>query len=200
MTRSFATLWVLGMTLAGAAIACGDTTTTSKGTPPPPVARAAQVVDAGGPLPKLVEFTENDFVENDRDRDPFRSYASLFVEKGQRAVVNQLHVILPQYSIDELRLVAIVTGGDYPRAMLVDPTGKGWVVKRGDYLGRPDTVHTGGPNGTDYQLNWRIDRVRDGDVVLNREDRASNGIAPAATRVIPLHPEADKNAENEQRL
>jgi type IV pilus assembly protein PilP len=187
--------------IAALLLACSDPVVTSKGTPPPPVSRATQVVDAGsGPLPKMMEFSENDFVENDRDRDPFRSYASLFVEKSQRTVVNQLHVILPQYSIDELKLVAIVTGGDYPRAMLIDPTGKGWVVKRGDYLGRPDTVHTGGPNGTDYQLNWRIDRVRDGDIVLNREDRASNGLAPAATRVIPLHPEADKNAENEQRL
>jgi len=114
-------------------------------------------------------------------------------------IKNQLAVILPQYSIDELKLVAIVTGGEYPRAMLVDPTGKGWVVKRGDYLGRPDIVHTGGANGTDYPLNWRVDRVRDGDVVLNREDRASNGAVPVATRVIPLHPEADKAAENDQQ-
>jgi type IV pilus assembly protein PilP len=202
MRSGVRTIALLGAGLAGALLACGDQVVTGGRTPPPPVARAAQVADAGagGPLPKMMEFTENDFVENDRDRDPFRSYASLFVEKSQRTVVNQLHVILPQYSIDELKLVAIVTGGDYPRAMLIDPLGKGWVVKRGDYLGRPDTVHTGGPNGTDYQLNWRVDRVRDGDIVLNREDRASNGLAPAATRVIPLHPEADKNAENEQRL
>jgi type IV pilus assembly protein PilP len=175
-------------------IACGDNVSTSNA-PPAPVQRATQVADAGlAPAIKAPDFAENDFVENDHNRDPFRSYATLFAEKNSHAVKNQLPVVLPQYSLDELKLVAIVTGGDYPRAMLLDPTGKGWVVKRGDYVGRPDTVHTGGTNGTDYQLNWRVDRVRDGDLVLSREDRASN--APAATRVIPLHPEAEKQTEN----
>jgi type IV pilus assembly protein PilP len=147
---------------------------------------------------KAPEFTENDFAENDHNRDPFRSFASLFVDRTNRSVKNELPVILPQYAIDELKLVAIVLAGDYPRAMVLDPTGKGWVVKRGDYIGRPDTVHTGGTNGTDYQLNWRVDRVRDGDIVLSREDRALN--APPATRIIPLHPESDKESEREQKL
>jgi type IV pilus assembly protein PilP len=179
------------------AAGCGNAATTSSSAPPPPQ-RAATLAppDAGlPPPPKAVEFTENDFAENDHNRDPFRSYASLFVDKGDRPKT-QLAVVLPQYSIDELKLVAIVISGDYPRAMLLDPTGTGWVIKRGDYLGRPDTVHTGGTNGTDYQLNWRVDRVREGDIVLSREDRALN--APPATRIIPLHPESDKGES--QRL
>lgn len=146
--------------------------------PPPPIAH--------------VEFSENDFVESDRNRDPFRSYASIFVpQDSKRTSQNQRAVVLGQYSIDELKLVAIVTGGEYPRAMVVDPAGKGWVLKRGDFVGRPDVVHTGGANGADYQLNWRVDKVRDGDVVLTREDPAQPGIPPAS-RVITLHPEADK--------
>jgi type IV pilus assembly protein PilP len=192
-------LLVLGLALGVGLLACGSGPGTSA-VPPPPASRAASQapVDAGlPPPPKAMEFTENDFAENDHNRDPFRSYASLFVDKGNKVVRNQLPVVLSQYSIDELKLVAIVMAGDYPRAMLLDPTGTGWVIKRGDYLGRPDTVHTGGTNGTDYQLNWRVDRVRDGDIVLSREDRALN--APPATRVIPLHPEADKNNE-QQRL
>jgi type IV pilus assembly protein PilP len=182
-------VFALGAVAAG----CG-TPTTSSSAPPPP-ARAAVVPAASAavlPPPKAVEFTENDFAENDHNRDPFRSYASLFIDKGDRVSKNQLPVVLPQYSIDELKLVAIVISGDYPRAMLLDPTGTGWVIKRGDYLGRPDTVHTGGSNGTDYQLNWRVDRVREGDIVLSREDRALN--APPATRIIPLHPESEKGA------
>jgi type IV pilus assembly protein PilP len=55
-------------------------------------------------------------------------------------------------------------------------------------------VHIGGSNGPEYQLNWRVDRIRDGDVVLIREDPAQPAIPPA-TRVIPLHPEADKEAQ-----
>ncbi len=164
---------------------------------------AAPVVDAGPPPPNLappplprVEFAENDFVESDRNRDPFRSYAQIFVpEATKRLTQNQKSVVLPQYSLDELKLVAIVTGGEYPRAMVLDPGNKGWVIKRGDWVGRPEIVHTGGANGTDYQLHWRVDRVRDGDIVFSREDPAQPGIPPAS-RVVTLHPEG----ENKDRL
>ncbi|MEO6417987.1 MAG: pilus assembly protein PilP [Polyangiaceae bacterium] len=182
-------------------VGCGDKTNSAAGlssTPAPPAQRAAAAAaapDAGlaALAAKTPEYTENDFVESDRNRDPFRSYVSLFVDQGRKPVTNQRAVLLSQYSLDELRLVAIVTGGEYSRAMLVDPTNKGWVVKHGDFLGRPDVVHTGGTNGADYQLNWRVDRVRDGDIVLIREDPAAGGSAPA-TRVIPLHPESEKGA------
>jgi len=46
-------------------------------------------------------------------------------------------------------------------------------------------VHAGGPGGVDYELNWKIDRIRDNDVVLVREDPAHVEVAPA-TKVIPL--------------
>jgi len=116
----------------------------------------------------------------------------MFIEDKGKPHARQVEVVLGQYSIDELKLVAIVQSGDYPRAMLVDPTSKGWVVKRGDYIGRPDTVHTGGgTGGTDYQVNWRVDRIRDGDIVLTREDPAQPG-QPPATRVLPLHPESEE--------
>jgi type IV pilus assembly protein PilP len=174
-----------------ALLACKDEVVKSTGTAPAP--RPAAAADAGaGPVVKAgPEYTESDFIENDRNRDPFRQYATLFLEgQGNKAFAVQRKVLLSQYSVDELRLVAIVTGADYPRAMVIDPTNKGWVLKHGDYVGRADTVHTGGTNGTDYQLNWRVDRVRDGDVVLIREDPAQPTIAPA-TRVIPLHPETE---------
>ena len=51
-------------------------------------------------------------------------------------------------------------------------------------------VHVGGSTGTDFQLNWRVERVRDGDLVLSREDPAQPGVPPA-TRVIPIRPEGD---------
>ena len=163
-----------------------------------PVASSAAPVATAAPPPMAkVDFAENDFVESDRNRDPFRSFAAIFAPEPQKKLTGrQLAVLLPQYSIDELKLVAIVTGGEYPRAMVVDPNGKGWVLKRGDWVGRPEIVHTGGANGADYQLNWRVDKVRDGDVVFSREDPA-NPAVPPASRVISLHPEADqKQAQN----
>jgi type IV pilus assembly protein PilP len=167
--------------------------------PPPPAARGAAMADAGAgpalPLPKAQEYGENEFTESDRNRDPFRSYAGIFADQGKRPTQNQRTVLLSQYAIDELRLVAIVTGGDYPRAMLVDPTKKGWVVRKGDFVGRPEVVHVGGANGADYQLNWRVDRVRDGDIVLTREDPVQQSAAPV-TRVIPLRNEPEEARTN----
>ncbi len=156
---------------------------------PPPVASAATA--KAGP-----EYAESDFVENDRNRDPFRAYLDLFVEQEKKPLKVQRKVILSQYALEELKLVAIVQASDYPRAMVIPPGGKGAVLKRGDFVARAETVHTGGTNGTDYQVNWRVDRVRDGDVVLVREDPAQPNIPPA-TRVIPLHPEADKAQEQD---
>ena len=131
--------------------------TMNQGPQPTATATAAAAPDAGvanlAPIGKM-DFAENDFVESDRNRDPFRSYVSTFAGEASKHVAkNQRAVVLEQYSIDELKLVAIVTGSAYPRAMVVDPNGKGWVIKRGDFVGRPEIVHTGGANGADYQLN-----------------------------------------------
>lgn len=177
------------------AVACGQS---SSAPPPPPPANRAPVaaIASGAPLPpelKGVEYTENDFVESDRNRDPFRSFL-VQTQPTTQPVLNQRNVELAQYSIDELKLIAIVMGSDRPRAMFVDPSGKGTVVYKGTFICRPEVVHLGGSNGPEYQLNWRVDRIREGDVVLIREDPAQPAIPPA-TRVIPLHPEADKRAE-----
>jgi len=156
---------------------------------PAPSAAPAPTATLGPPPIARMEFAENDFVESDRNRDPFRTFIATFAPpESKRVAQNQRAVILPQHSIDELKLVAIVTGGEYPRAMVIDPSGKGWVLKRGDFVGRPEIVHIGGANGADYQLNWRVDKVRDGDLVFLREDPAQPGIPPA-TRVVTLHPE-----------
>ena len=37
------------------------------------------------------------------------------------------------------------------------------MVTKGQFIGRPEVVHAGGPGGVDYELNWRVDRIREGD-------------------------------------
>ncbi len=168
--------------------------TGSTAKPTGPAAPDAGAALAPPPIGRM-DFAENDFVESDRNRDPFRTFIATFAPpESKRVAQNQRAVILPQFSIDELKLVAIVTGGDYPRALGIDPGGKGWVLKRGDFVGRPEIVHIGGANGADYQLNWRVDKVRDGDLVFLREDPAQPGIPPAS-RVVTLHPEATDKTE-----
>jgi len=183
---------VLAGSMLPFALACG----TKVAPPPPPPSRpppAAVAAASASAMPaelKAPPYTENDFVESDRNRDPFRSFL-VQTQPVTTPAVNQRKVELAQYSIDELRLMAIVLGSDQPRAMFIDPTGKGTVVYKGTFVCRPEVVHLGGTSGPEYQLNWRVDRIREGDVVLIREDPAQPAIPPA-TRVIPLHPEADK--------
>ncbi len=184
------------ITLAGAAlafslVACGGSKDT---TPPPPdrgqVALGGRVDAGANPLAPAVEYSENDFIESERNRDPFRGFASMFAEqRGTKVVHRDSEVILSEFSISDLKLAGIVLGAE-PRAMLIDPTTKGWVVRKGDYIGKPDIAHSGGSNGSDYEVYWRIDRIRDGDIVLIRIDPGQPGSQPA-TQVIPLHPEAD---------
>ncbi len=190
--RSAVLASVLGAPWLASAVAC-DVPTTSG--PPPPSRTPPTASASASSLPpelKGPEYTENDFAESDRNRDPFRSYL-VTAQSTTKQTVNQRKIELAQYSIDELKLMAIVLGGDRSSAMFVDPSGKGTVVYKGTFICRPEIVHLGGSNGPEYQLNWRVDRIRDGDVVLIREDPAQPAIPPA-TRVVPLHPEADKQA------
>jgi type IV pilus assembly protein PilP len=142
------------------------------------------------PPPPKRDFAEADFTETERSRDPFRSFARSFAtEDEEEGRGSQREVLLKDYAVDELKLIGIVTRVTPARAMLVDPTGRGHVVKRGQFIGRADLVRVSGQSGTTYELNWRLDSIRDGDVVLVRED-PNNPDVPAATKVIPLRPEA----------
>jgi type IV pilus assembly protein PilP len=165
------------------------------GAPPPPAAPAAPAEVAPTAIAaasaSAAQFREDDFSETDRSRDPFRSFAKVFAEESKGKVASQRDVVLKDYAIDELKLVAIVLRSDPPRAMLVDPNRVGWVVVRGQFVGRSEVVHAGGPGGVDYELNWRVDRIRDGDLVLVRDDPAHSDV-PQVTRVIPLHTEAEQ--------
>jgi type IV pilus assembly protein PilP len=155
---------------------------------------AAPRASASANVPPRVEVQENEFTENERSRDPFRSFAKTFAQESKTRVHSQREVILSQYALDELKLIGIVTRAEPARAMLVDPTGKGFVIQRGQFVGRADVVQAAGASGAVYEINWRVDRIRPGDVVLIRED-PSNPDVPSATRVIPLRPDdldADK--------
>jgi type IV pilus assembly protein PilP len=141
---------------------------------------SAAVVDSGPTV-----YTDDDFSELDiQNRDPFRSFARAF--KAQAAAPAQRRVLLPSTSLDEMNLIAIVTGIATPRAMLTDTAQVGHVIRRGDYIGRPEVVQTGGSEGMPVTLNWRVDRIRPGSVVLTREDPTSPD-KPPLTRVMPLH-------------
>lgn len=63
-------------------------------------------------------------------RDPFRSMFEIDPPKPERLTA------LQKWNLDELKLIAVVTGTPAPYAMIEDPNGKGHVVRRGSYVGR----------------------------------------------------------------
>ncbi len=153
-----------------------------------PVDRRPAAAAASAPestIPPPVDLQEAEFVESDRSRDPFRSFAKFFLSEARGEVRSQREVVLEQYAIDELKLIGIIGGIHPEKAMLVDPTGVGWVVSRGQYVGRATVVQPTGGVGAAYEVNWRVDRIRDGDMVLVRDD-PSNPEVPSSTRVIQL--------------
>ena len=164
------------------------------------LATAAPVTPAPAPASQPVlaapsqfaEFNEADFAEGDRSRDPFRGFSARG-SVNTRAVINQRNVLIAEYALDDLHLIAIVQGGDEPLAMLIDPKGKGTTLRRGDFVGRSEIARTGGVGSTEYQVNWRVDRIRPGDVVLVREDPAQPTNAPV-TRVLTIHSESPELA------
>lgn len=135
-------------------------------------------------LPKI-KFSESDFIESESMRDPFRNFSKAFLNESRGEVSSQHKVILEQFAISELKLVAIISGIRPARAMLIDPDGLGHTVKRGEYIGRPAVMQPSGGLGAAYEVNWRIDQIRSEDLVLVRDD-PSNPEVPSSTLVIPL--------------
>jgi type IV pilus assembly protein PilP len=188
--RSYAL--ILTCVLSAQNLACDDETPTASG-PKPTEPKAKKSRKDKAPEVAVEKATAPrfelpiDFNDSARTRDPFLSYAREFAEEAKKRVRSQREVVLDQYALDELKLAGLVTGIRPARAMLIDPTKKGHVVHEGQFVGRSEVVQ-GGASGADYEINWRIDRIRDTDIVLVREDPANPDV-PSATRVILLRPD-----------
>lgn len=133
-----------------------------------------------------VAYKDEDFVESITNRDPFKIYTTQYRADLPEGV--QRRVYMPTTAVEEMRLIAIVTGVPKPKAMLLDPVGVGHVVERGDYVGRPKVIQASG--NVAMTLNWRVDRIRENEVVLTQED-ATDPTRIAMTKIIPLREEGE---------
>ena len=70
--------------------------------------------------------------------------------------------------------------------MILDPTDVGHVVERGMFIGRAQVVQASA--NVAMTLNWRVDRIRENEVVLSRQD-PTDPSRPPLIHVIPLHEE-----------
>jgi type IV pilus assembly protein PilP len=195
MPKTRVTSCLLALALALVLASCDDSdpnAVLSPGAAPPSpprvqpgaIAPSAAPASAQVSAPSERAYRDSDFVESEQNRDPFRSYA---IELRAKApVVAQRMVLMPETAVDDMRLIAIISGVEQPRAMIVDAAGVGYTASRGDFLGKAEVVQGPGADALPVALNWRVERIRENELVLAREDPSAPGRAPL-TKVIALH-------------
>jgi Tfp pilus assembly protein PilP len=119
------------------------------------------------------KITEDSFIESPGHRDPFRSFIVPLTAKSEASAQPQVEALLTEYQIEELKLIAIISGAGTesgaPLAMVVDPTGLGHIIRRGNFVGRGETVRKV-HSGEEVFIYWRVARIREDAVVFERED------------------------------
>jgi type IV pilus assembly protein PilP len=159
--------------------ACSSTTGPAAVASSPAVATPPAQVAASEPaasVPPRAITEDGAFDEGPGSRDPFRAFAATPTPAPEDTRPRKARRV----PVDQLKLVALVTHTATPRAMLVDANGKGYIVTQGELVGRPEPAADGA-----RFASFRVDRIREGDVVLVREDPSRTG-NPGATRVLAL--------------
>jgi len=158
-------------TAAAPASATTPAGTATAGTAAQPAAPPRQEGDQQPEAPER-ELGETDFVESLQNRDPFRSYLAEIV--GPRLATSEWEVLLKKHPLDELKLIAIVSGGIAPRAMFEDPGGTGVTVKRGDRVSKSE---------------GKISKILSDRVIVEIEDTQAGKEPETIRREVLLHPE-----------
>ena len=135
--KTFHSMFISGA-LALALVGCGEDEA-----PPPAAAVPARPQQAAAPKDKPAEtpvagptyvYSYNPVGR----RDPFRSPIQDMVRENTQTgpQVTSCTEPLCQWDIDQLKLVAVVTGDANPMAMVEDPMGRGHIVRRNTRMGR----------------------------------------------------------------
>jgi Tfp pilus assembly protein PilP len=145
---------------------------------PAPAAAAptdpAAVAAARLQLLRRKTLRDEDFMENEeRNRDPFRSYLRLFTDK-QGPKTPKVPAIFDKFALEELTLIGIVSGDAVPRAMFRDPGGLGQTIKRGDYISKTAA---------------RVTKILSDRVILELNEVMANGETKPLERPILVNPE-----------
>jgi Tfp pilus assembly protein PilP len=207
MKSLYTTFMIIAAALVPAGTGCsggGDVPTTPSRTrvpvqaaPPQASAAAAQAAALPAeaqPSPEeageliVHKLTEESFIESPSRRDPFRSFLIPLTKQHAVTTGPQIASILDQYQLDELKLVAIVSGSGAqagaPMAMVEDPVGVGHIIRRGNYVGKGETVRKVS-SGEEVQIFWKVARIREDAIVFEREDPFSATEA-TVTKILEL--------------
>jgi len=69
-------------------------------------------------------------------KDPFRSYAVPSKAKLPLPPLTDKLLPIQQYEVNQFKVLGIITGLASNRALVLDPTGKSYVIKEGTFIGR----------------------------------------------------------------
>jgi type IV pilus assembly protein PilP len=132
--KTFHSMFISGA-LALALAGCGDDYE-----PPPPAAPARPAAAATTTTAAPAAAAGSTYIYSYNPvgkRDPFRSPVDeIKKDTNQPGGSQECNEPLCQWDIDQLKLVAVVTGDANPLAMVEDPMGRGHIVRRNTRMGR----------------------------------------------------------------
>ena len=118
------------------------------------------------PLEPPEETQEVSVFRPKSERDPFKSFVTMRTAVASpTAKAPKIKTPLQRYSLDQLKVVGIIAGGEMKRALLEDDVGKGYVVSTGEAVGRE------GGKITSIQKDRIIIESTYSDVLGNRKVR-----------------------------
>jgi type IV pilus assembly protein PilP len=156
VTRS---LQVALLGLAALGLACGGKPKPPAAAPKPAPAAAAAPTDAD----KAAKNAEAEWSYSSvGKRDPFRSFLAEARSAGG-GLATRCASPLGRYELEQLKLVAVITGLEDPVAMLQAPTGVGYTVRRGACIGKNGGTVAAVRTGAIVVAEWavRADGTRD---------------------------------------
>jgi len=119
---------------------------------------ASDHADIPKALSHMVKAPDIDFANL---RDPFASYLARVANSRRAAVLEKQKILanrerdpLEAFDLDVLRLVAVFSMGGERVAMIEDATKKGYIVRKGSYLGKN---------------NGKIDKIDDKSIFLTEQ-------------------------------
>jgi len=172
-------LLALGAGLAARAARATDAGGASAPSAPSGAGGAAGLTDASAPKRiaalRRKELRDEDFVENEEpNRDPFHSYLRLFTEPHPATKSKKAPSAFEKSGLEDLTLIAIISGDEAPRAMFRDGSGYGQTVKKGDFISR---------NGA------RITKILSDRVIVEITETTSSGEPRVVEKAILVNPD-----------
>jgi type IV pilus assembly protein PilP len=170
---------LLPLVLLGAA-ACGDAKPPPRPAGPPPGAAAAPAAAAVAAAAEAKKPAEPEWSYTSAGkRDPFRNVLA-DLERGQGSLATRCATPLGRFEIEQLKVVAVVTGLEDPVAMVEAPNGVGYSVRRGACIGKNGGV---------------VASIRSGELVVSEWAVRADGTRDRTQTVLRLPKEAALNLE-----